>query len=225
MDREAWHAAPRGRKESNTTEWLNWTELNLTSWLAGPSLVAQIVKNLPAMRETWVQSLVWKDLLEKGIATHSSILAWRITWTEEPNRLGTVHGVTKSWTQLSNFHFSWLAIATKKPEIWSKHHRDELTARMCPYYHRIHNEGSTNILAQSLFFFVVNFVIHWPNHSCCQNLECFIFKSPTNSGFLNKFPVYLIYTQNLFLFRNNSNNKNVILKTIIVDLIKTLPNS
>ena len=45
------------------------------------SLVAQLVKNLPAMRETWVQSLGWKDLLEKGLATHSSILAWKISWT------------------------------------------------------------------------------------------------------------------------------------------------
>ena len=45
------------------------------------SLVAQLVKNLPAMRETWVQSLVWEDPLEKGKATHSSILAWRIPWT------------------------------------------------------------------------------------------------------------------------------------------------
>ena len=44
-------------------------------------LVAQLVKNLPAMRETWVQSLDWEDLLEKGKATHSSILAWRIPWT------------------------------------------------------------------------------------------------------------------------------------------------
>ena len=42
------------------------------------SLVAQIVKNLPAMRETWVQSLGWEDPLEEGMATHSSILAWRI---------------------------------------------------------------------------------------------------------------------------------------------------
>ena len=48
------------------------------------SLVAQMVKNLPAMQETWVQSLGWKDPLEKGIATHSSILVWKITWTEEP---------------------------------------------------------------------------------------------------------------------------------------------
>ena len=45
------------------------------------SLVAQLVKNPPAMQETWVQSLGWKDLPEKGKATHSSILAWRIPWT------------------------------------------------------------------------------------------------------------------------------------------------
>ena len=45
------------------------------------SLVAQLVKNPPAMWETWVQSLGWKDPLEKGKATHSSILAWRIAWT------------------------------------------------------------------------------------------------------------------------------------------------
>jgi len=45
------------------------------------SLVTQLVKNLPAMWETWVQSLGWGDPLEKGKATHSSILAWRIPWT------------------------------------------------------------------------------------------------------------------------------------------------
>ena len=56
------------------------------------SLVAQLVKNPPAMRETWVRSLGWEDPLEKGKATHSSILAWRI-W------------VTKSWTWLSDFDF------------------------------------------------------------------------------------------------------------------------
>ena len=46
-------------------------------------VVAQMVKNLPAVWETRVQSLSWEDPLEKGMATHSSILAWRITWTEE----------------------------------------------------------------------------------------------------------------------------------------------
>ena len=46
-----------------------------------------MVKNLPAMQETGVQSLDWEDLLEKGVATHSSILAWKTPWTEEPGKL------------------------------------------------------------------------------------------------------------------------------------------
>ena len=49
----------------------------------GKSLVAQTMKNLPAMRETWVRSLGREDPLEEGMATHSSVLAWRIPWTEE----------------------------------------------------------------------------------------------------------------------------------------------
>ena len=55
------------------------------------SLVAQMLKHLPAMQETRVQSLGLEDPLEKGVAIHSSILAWRISWTE-----ATVHGVRKS---------------------------------------------------------------------------------------------------------------------------------
>ena len=51
------------------------------------SLVAQTVKNPPAVQETWAQSLSWEDPLEKGMATHSSILAWRTPWTEEPGGL------------------------------------------------------------------------------------------------------------------------------------------
>jgi len=66
--------------------------------------MAQMVKNLAAMQETWVQSLGQEDPLEKGMTTHSSILAWRIPWTEEPGRLHTVHGVEKSQTQQSNIH-------------------------------------------------------------------------------------------------------------------------
>jgi len=53
-------------------------------------LVAQTVKDLPAIWETWVLSLVWEDYLKKGMATHTSILACRITWTEEPGRLQSV---------------------------------------------------------------------------------------------------------------------------------------
>ena len=60
----------------------------------GPSLVLQMVKNLPAIQEACVQSLEWEDPLEKRMATQSSILAWRIPRT----------GVAKSWTQLGHFH-------------------------------------------------------------------------------------------------------------------------
>ena len=64
------------------------------------SLVAHIVKNLPAMPETWVQSLGQEGPLEKGVATRSSILAWRIPWTEEPWQAtvqgAVVHGIAKS---------------------------------------------------------------------------------------------------------------------------------
>ena len=65
------------------------------------SLVAQMVKCLPTMWETRVQSLGREDLLEKEMATHSSILALKIPWTEEPGR-ATVRGVTKSRTRLSD---------------------------------------------------------------------------------------------------------------------------
>ena len=61
-----------------------------------------MVKCPPTMWETWVQSLGQEDLLEKEMATHSSILAWKIPWTEEPG----VHGVAKSWTRLSDFTHS-----------------------------------------------------------------------------------------------------------------------
>ena len=67
----------------------------------GASLVAQTVKNLPAMRETWVRSLGWEDPLQEDMATHSSILAWRIPM-DRGARQATVHEVTKSWTQLSD---------------------------------------------------------------------------------------------------------------------------
>ena len=67
------------------------------------SLVAQTVKNRPAMWETWVQSLGWEDPLKKGKATHSSILAWRIPWTEKPGGLQSMR--SQSQTQLSTVFF------------------------------------------------------------------------------------------------------------------------
>ena len=65
------------------------------------SLVAQMVKILPAMLETWVQSLSWGDPLEEGLTIHSNILAWRIPMDRGAWK-ATVHGVAKNWTHLSN---------------------------------------------------------------------------------------------------------------------------
>ena len=89
------------------------------------TLVVQKVKHLPAMRETWIQSLDQEDPLEKEMATHSSTLAWEIPWTEEPGR-ATVHGVTKSRTQLSNFtlfHFPTSGTSGKEPACQCRRHK------------------------------------------------------------------------------------------------------
>ena len=69
------------------------------------SLVAQLVKNLPAMREPWVQSLDWEDPLEKGKAAHSNILAWRIPWTVQSTGLPRVR---HDWVTFTNrFYIRW----------------------------------------------------------------------------------------------------------------------
>ena len=75
------------------------------SSILGASLIVQVVKNLPAMWKTLVRSLGQEDPLEKGMATHSSILAWRITWTEEPGglqpvRLQRLGDLTNTFTHL-----------------------------------------------------------------------------------------------------------------------------
>ena len=72
------------------------------------SLVVQLIKNPSAMLETWVWSLGWEDPLEKGKATHSSILVWRIPWTEEPGRLQST-GLQRVWHNWATFTFKrWL---------------------------------------------------------------------------------------------------------------------
>ena len=65
------------------------------------SLLAWVVKHLPVIQKTWARYLGQEDPLKKEMATYSSILAWRIPWTEEPGQ-AVVHGTAKSWTQLSN---------------------------------------------------------------------------------------------------------------------------
>ena len=69
--------------------------------------MAQTLKHLSIMRETQVRSLGWEDPPEKEMAIHSSTIAWKIPWIEEPGRLQVVHGVAKSWTRLSDF--TWYA--------------------------------------------------------------------------------------------------------------------
>ena len=74
-------------------------------WSSTTSVVAQTVKCLPTMQETWVQSLGWEDLLQKEMATHSSIIAWKIPWMEEPgcySPQGHEKLDTTEW-----FHFHW----------------------------------------------------------------------------------------------------------------------
>ena len=78
---------------------VEWVYLYASSQTSGRASLEASSAGLSKMRETWVQSLGWEDPLEKGTATHSSILAWRTPWTL------LVHGVTKNRTQLSSFHF------------------------------------------------------------------------------------------------------------------------
>ena len=83
--------------------------------LIGASLMVQTVKNLPAMQETWVWSLVLEDPLEKKMATHSSILAWKIPWTEEPGGLQSMglQRVRQDWvTNTFTFNLNYLPQAS-----------------------------------------------------------------------------------------------------------------
>ena len=84
-DREAWHAVIHGVPKSLT--WLrDWIELNWTECLLWTFLVAQTVKHLSTMWETQVRVLGWEDPLKKEMAIHSSTIAWKIPWMEEPGR-------------------------------------------------------------------------------------------------------------------------------------------
>ena len=85
MNREDWQAIVHGVAKSQTR--LGDQVQHSTRTMRGASLVAQMLKNLPAMQETQVLSLGREDPLEKGISTHSSVLAWKIPWIEEPGGL------------------------------------------------------------------------------------------------------------------------------------------
>ena len=102
-DRESWRAAVHGVEKS-------WR------WLSDrASLVAQTVKCLPAVRETWVQSLGQEDPLEKEMAIHSSTLAWKIPWTEEPGRLQPTGSQTVRHDWATSLSADWTT-----PHWWSQ---------------------------------------------------------------------------------------------------------
>ena len=139
------HSSPHWHRPLGNTEWRRGSELRGTGqcpstcwpqenkrlphaedWLLyiltwpGPSLVAQMVKNLPQVQEIWVQSLGWEDPLEKGMATHSSFLAWRIPWIEEPGGLQSMGAqrVRHGWAT-NTFTFT----CPKKHEEITKNHQ------------------------------------------------------------------------------------------------------
>ena len=93
------------------------------------SLIAQLVKNLPAVQETWVQFLSWEDPLEKEMATHSSILTWRIPWTEEPGRLQSMRSQESDTTYGLNHHHHHHT-DTQNLSIWG--FRGHIDHAVCP---------------------------------------------------------------------------------------------
>ena len=101
MDRGAWQLQSMGLQRVGH-EWA--TQHACTHWI---SLMAKTVKHLPTMWETRLQSLAWEDSLEKEMATHCSVLAWKIPWMEEPGRL-TVHGKKSDTIEQLDFHFHTL---------------------------------------------------------------------------------------------------------------------
>ena len=116
-----------GMFESYWTSLALCRELNKTanmkaaSFILGASLVTQMVKNLPALWEIWVSSLGQKDPLKKGMATDSSILAWRIPWTEEPGGLKSLglQRIGHNWTTWHTYNVGSLkgVLVTKKTKV------------------------------------------------------------------------------------------------------------
>ena len=126
--------------------------------------MAQTVKCLPAMQETWVWSLGWDDSLEKEMATHSSTLAWKIPWMEEPGRLQPM-GLQKvrhdsDFTKLIEFRMCWLW----GPVIYVSGKVLCLAQRSCSF--RFCGEKINNFVCGSFYFFITEGgnVINWKQH-------------------------------------------------------------
>ena len=105
-----WVVMPFSRGSSQPRDQTCVSNVSCICGWVGTSLVAQTVKRLPTMQETRVRSLGWKDLLEKEMETHSSTLAWKIPWTEEPGRLQSMGSqrVGHDWATSMSMSISWL---------------------------------------------------------------------------------------------------------------------
>ena len=101
-------------KTTRVQDYICLIDFKLLWTLTGAFLVAQMVKNLPAKWETWVWSLGWEDILKMEMATHSSILTWKISWTEEPGGLLSMRSqrVRHNWAT-EHFYFQTLTSSTK----------------------------------------------------------------------------------------------------------------
>ena len=136
--------------------------------ITGASLVAQLLKNLPVMQETWVQPLGWEDPLENRMATHSSILAWRIPWTGEPGGLQSMGSQTAGHDWATK-HPLTLVITTHS-QLWSTH------------FHQHYRYGA-------VFLFVYKF----SGSTACPLSKCFFFFFPTEEGRIRVWNIHLNY--------------------------------
>ena len=95
----------------------HWNAVEFLFIFFTASLVAQSIKNLPAVQETRVWSLGWEDPLEKEMATHSSILAWKISWTKEPGGLQSMGSQRVGHDWATNTYYSFLNVSTRKCKV------------------------------------------------------------------------------------------------------------
>ena len=146
------------------------------------SLVAQTVKNLLTVWETWVQSLGWKDPLEKGMATHSSIIAWRIPWTKEPSRLQSTESqkVRHNWAPHTRMYEIYISIciygcfcATMTSNLI---HEAENICCQAFYW-----KDSLTLIVITYEISTCSWVCFWTFHSI--SLVCLIMHVPVSHGF------------------------------------------
>ena len=132
------------------------------------SLVAQMVKNLPAVQETWLQFLGGEDPLEKEMATHCSILAWKVPWTKEPGGLQSMGSqrVRHDWaTNLQHLHFQLSSVAQSCPTLCDPTNR---STPGLPVHHQLLEFTQTHVIESAMP--ASHLILCRPISSCPQSL-------------------------------------------------------